>query len=324
MTTKGTIPPDCDVFLPLCHWWPAGLQAGGVGQGIGNVLYAPCVGLACIPITAWRASVPPRAANIWKHSQSKHNLGQVPDWKENKPGSPGSQQREVHWGTQGTRLCLCSSLCCVMGVLWGEDIHLSADPMLWAFAVLRDPLFSAKDLSHGLLSFCSQEGLGILVWNSSLHLFQPPETGLLFPWIRFSSASWVPRDSTQSHQDMDRHFSSQEKPVFSNTSAQPWPTFRHLLQPVERAQHLPEDNSGHALYTLTWCFCSALRNQSVFADIALGGMDTSFLKWYCYGNCNVVQRQSAQCQLAVPVQSSAQGTSPYCWGVFSKPSSAPC
>lgn len=65
---KETVPPGCDVFLPLCHWRPAGLQAGGTGQGIGNVLYAPCMGLACIPITAWRASVPLRAENIWKHS----------------------------------------------------------------------------------------------------------------------------------------------------------------------------------------------------------------------------------------------------------------
>lgn len=74
---KETLPADCDVFLYLCHWQPTSLQAGGVGQGIGNVLYTSCMGLACIQVTAWRASVPLRAENIWKHLQSKHNLDKV-------------------------------------------------------------------------------------------------------------------------------------------------------------------------------------------------------------------------------------------------------
>lgn len=149
----------------------------GLAKGIGNVLYAPCMGLACIPITAWRTSVPPRAANIWKHSQSKHNLGQVPDQKQNKSGSPGSQQKEVHWDMQGTHLwCLCSSLCCGMGVLWGEDIHLSADPMLSVFAILMDPLFSAKDLSLGCFpsvlkkDFMSQFETQAFIFSSLLKL----------------------------------------------------------------------------------------------------------------------------------------------------------
>lgn len=112
------------------------------------------MGLACIPITAWHASVPLRAENIWKHSQPKHNLGQVPNRRENKPGSPGTQHSKVHWGTPETCLwCLCSSLCSVMGVLWREDIHLSADPTLCFFAISRDPLISAKDLSLSWATF---------------------------------------------------------------------------------------------------------------------------------------------------------------------------
>lgn len=53
-----------------------------------------------------------------------------------------------------------------MGVLWGEDIHLSADPTLCLFAISRDPLISVKGLSRGLLSFCPREGLRVLVSTS--------------------------------------------------------------------------------------------------------------------------------------------------------------
>lgn len=113
MVIKETVPPGCDIFLPLCHRQPAGLQAGGTGQGIGNVLYAPRTGLACIPITAWRASVPLQAENIWKHSQSKHNLGQIPKWREIKLESPGSQQSKARWGIPRISLwSLCSSCSC--------------------------------------------------------------------------------------------------------------------------------------------------------------------------------------------------------------------
>ena len=174
MAIKETIPPGCDVFLPLCHWRLAGFQAGGVGQRIGNVLYAPCMGLACIPITAWRASVAPRAENIWKHSQSKHNLGQVPDWRENKPGSPGSQQSEVHWGTLGTYLWYLGSSLSMWWECCGVKIHTCLlTQRCVSLPSPEIPLLSAKGLTHGLLSFCPQQGLGVPVSNSILAPFKP-------------------------------------------------------------------------------------------------------------------------------------------------------
>lgn len=61
---------------------------------------------------------PPRAGNIWKHSQSKHNPGQIPKQRKNKVGSPGSQQNKAGWGTP--------QACFHCKPHWNMDMHFSS------------------------------------------------------------------------------------------------------------------------------------------------------------------------------------------------------
>lgn len=102
---------------------------------------------------------PPPPPKDWEHLEAFT----VQTQSGSSPKLQGKQIREPGKSEQGslrpTRDLPLMFLCSGMGVLWGKEIHLSADSMLCLFGITRDTIIHAMDLSHGLLSFCLWEGL---------------------------------------------------------------------------------------------------------------------------------------------------------------------
>lgn len=265
----------------------------------------PLHGFACIPITAWHASAPhplPRIENIWKHSQSKHNLAQVPNCRENKSGSPGSQSK-VHWGTPGT------CLWCFFALGWEcYEVKRSTCLLTPCCAFLASPgILSSMQWISLMVYFPSVLGKDcVLISNSTFKYFNT--------WSLPASWNWSPVSQDQICQCILcvlREHSAHGKALhLLGKAALSWPIFRHLLWPVEIVQYLPEENSGHALQTLTASWGTGLPLLTL-----LWRDGHRFPNWCC-------SRQRGQCQLAETHR--AQHNPPYFWGEFSRLWPVPC
>lgn len=271
----------------------------GTGQGIGNVLYAPYIDLLAYQL---QPGMPlPPSPKDWEHLEAftvQAQFGWSPKLEGKQTREPGKSERGSLRHTKDLLLIfLLFSLLCD-----GSAVRCRDAPACWLHAV---PLRHHQGYYHpcnGSLSWTTflLSSRRTVSWYqtpysniSRLGLFQPSEAGLLFPRIRYASASCVPWESVQPHCHLERHFISQGRAVVSNTSAQSWPIFRHLFQPVETVQYLPEENSGHALHTLTASWGTGLPLLTL-----LWRDGHHFPNWCC-------SRQRSQCQLAETAHSSA-------------------
>lgn len=272
----------------------------GIGQGIGNVLCAPSIGLLACQLQPGMP-LPPPSPTDWEHLEAftvQAQSGSSPKLKRKQTREPGKSERGSLRHTKDLLLMfLLFSLLCDWSAMRRRDA-----PACWLHAV---PLWHHQGYYHpcnGSLSWTTfpLSSRRNVSWSQvpysnilRLGFFQPSETNLLFPRIRYASASCMPWESTQPHCCLERHFVSQGRAVLFNTSAQTQPVFRHLFQPVEIVQYLPEENSGHALHTLTGSWGNGLPLLTL-----LRRAGHHFPNWCC-------SRQRGQCQLAETTHSSA-------------------
>lgn len=197
-------------LLPLATSRPS-----GTGQGIGNVLCAPCMGLLAYQLQPGMP-LPPLPQGL-RTSGSIHSPSTI--WLKSQTGGKTNQGAwEVRGRFTEAHQGPASHVSSLLSAVWWECYEVKSPPVCWPHAV---PLWHHQGYFHP----CN----GSLLWTtfllssrrtvswsqtpysniSRLDLFQTSKTGLLFPRIRFASASCMPWESTQPHCNLERHFISQ-------------------------------------------------------------------------------------------------------------------